>query len=116
MNKKIITDTEIIDDLSQTDIVLEKLSIEDVFSLIPLLVRDMESKYGRLRGSEKRRLLIATVVCIMKKFNCSEDDIKFVYVILPNLIDSIVKLSNEAGSLFNKIKKKRCFGFCSKTM
>lgn len=111
---KIITDSEIVDDLSQTEIVIEKLSIEDVFSLIPLLVRDMEAKYGRLRGSEKRRLLIATVVCIMKKFNCSEEEIKFVYSVLPNLIDSIVKLANEAGSLFKKLKKKKC-GFCTKS-
>lgn len=120
MDKKILTDTEIVNKLADTVVdvhsltKIEKLEHNQIFSLIPDVIHDMELYYKRLRGPEKKRLVVATVVEIMKRTGCDESTITFVYAILPDLIDSIVHLANDANHLFKKLKKKKC-GFCRKS-
>ena len=69
----------------------------------------MEENHKPLRGLEKKRLVIIIIINLMKISGMKEEDVSFVYEILPNMIDTIVNLANISGQLFKKIKKSKLY-------
>jgi len=102
-----ITDSEIVKKLTAKYDTVSLDTIPIILSEIPNVIKLMEENYKTLRGQEKKRLVITTVINLMKISGMKEEDITLIYEVLPDLVDSIVTLTNVSGTLFKKVKRTK---------
>lgn len=100
-----ITDSEIVKNITKQYDTVSLDTVELILKEVPAVIGSMEENYKTLRGPEKKRLVITTIINLMKMSGMKEEDVSFVYELLPDLIDSIVNLANVSGRLFKKVKK-----------
>ena len=102
-----ITDSEIVKTITKQYDSVSLDTIPLILTELPNVIKLMEENYKALRGLEKKRLVIITIINLMKISGMKEEDVTFVYELLPNMIDTIVDLANTSAKLFKKIKKSK---------
>lgn len=102
-----ITDSEIVKNITKEYDSVSLDTIPLILTELPNIIKFMEEKYKALRGSEKKRLVIIIIINLMKISGMKEEDVSFVYELLPNMIDTIVDLANTSSQFFKKVKKSK---------
>ena len=79
----------------------------EIIQNVPKLVLFMESNYKHLKGTSKKQLIIDTVKAISIKMGYDDAEIESYVTVIPYIIDGLVYLGNNSGSIFAKMKKSK---------
>lgn len=109
MNKNMLfkTSEDIIQEL--VDIAEKHTEDQNVMVYLAEFMAYVETNYKRIRGINKKKMVLDAMLVILKKSVKDEDEIKDVMEGLDQTIDCIVTVANT--QLFKK-SVKRCRGFC----
>lgn len=105
---------EIFDILMKENTSLNLKETSDIISLIPKLVIVLERDYKRLRGIERKKIVLLVLKDIIQRNdNLNEMEVQTLVVMIPIIIDGLVYIGNKTSDtkLFKKLKKK-C-NFCT---
>jgi len=91
------------------DKILKSINTNEPFNALPNIILYLERNHKYLLGKNKKQLTLAVISKILKKTDLDETEKESVMLIAPYMIDSLVFIGNNAGDIFKKIKKRKCF-------
>ena len=101
------SDQDIINEIIELLEKENKNNEKDILMSLPLIVIFLEKNYKHLKGDSKKKLVVEAIKVISKKMGLDNAEIESYIVVLPYVIDGLVWIGNNSGSIFNKMKKSK---------